>query len=139
MTFVVIWHAAVRTGVGLVFIAAALSKLLRPRSVRITVERYALLPSALVSIVALLLAPIELVTGLLLVLLARSSIYGVALALATGLLLLFSVAIASALARGLVISCGCGTLFGDHVVTPAALVRNVLLLIFLAIDSAPPL
>jgi hypothetical protein len=54
-------------------------------------------------------------------------------------LLIFSFAILSALVRGIEIPCGCGLVLNGHVITPATLTRNVLLLWLLALDAPFPL
>lgn len=122
---------AIRLGIGLLFFAAGVSKMLRRSSVRLTVERYRLLPSAIVGLAADLLGPSEVVVGSALAFspwlpLARMASIG-----AATLLVGFSLAIGSALARGISIPCGCGVLLGDHAVTPSILVRNMTLLLIL--------
>jgi hypothetical protein len=134
MIMVIVGAAIIQLGLGLLFIAAGISKLLRTRSVHHTVERYRLLPSGGVKVVAWLLGPIELATGTLLVLSPWIPVHPLAWTTATGLLLLFSIAIGSALARGISIPCGCGLLLGDHVITPITLSRNLLLLTLLIVD-----
>lgn len=118
----------IRLAVGLLFVTAGASKLLRSRSVRHTVAQYRLLPAWLTSIVASLVGPAELLIGLALGLSSWLPLGGLPWLGAAALLALFSLAIASALARGLNIPCGCGLLVGDHVITPVTLARNLILL-----------
>jgi Methylamine utilisation protein MauE len=121
----------IRFGIGLLFFAAGVSKMLRRHSVQLTVKRYRFLPAATVGPAALALGPAEIVVGSALVVSPWLPSAGLAWIGAAILLTLFSVAIASALARGLVIPCGCGILLGDHAVTPLILARNLTLLALL--------
>lgn len=123
----------IHLGIGLLFLATGVSKILRRSSVRLTIERYRLLPSAIVGPVAKLLGPIEVVVGSALALSLWFPPAGLAWIGAAALLVLFSLAISSALARGLIIPCGCGVLLADHTVTPTILARNLLLLVVLCV------
>lgn len=114
---------------GCVFASAGISKLLRPNAVRATVEGYRLLAPAPSRVVARLLGPVEVATGMLL---AASPVlpFAQGVRIAAGLELVgFSGVIASALARGIRIPCGCGPIVGDHVVTRTSLVRNGVLIL----------
>jgi uncharacterized membrane protein YphA (DoxX/SURF4 family) len=128
--------ALIRAGSGLLFLAAGASKLLRWRSVRHTVMQYRLLPSPGAGIFAWLIVPAELTAGALLMCSLWLPVHTVAWAIAGGLLALFSIAIGSALIRGIFIPCGCGWLLGNHTITPAALARNLLLIAALSADFA---
>ena len=138
LTLIVLWHFLVRAGFGLLFMASGISKLLHARSVRRTIERYALLPPMLVDLVARLLAPAELASGLLMLYSLWMPVHVIAWTAATVMLIFFTVAIGSALARGIVVPCGCGAILGDHLITPATIARNLLLIALLAIDAALP-
>lgn len=117
-------------GYGLLFLASGMSKWLRQRSVRLTVANYRLMPSRIVPVFAALLAIVETAAGILLILaLWLPPVYPLAWWMATGLLSLFSLAIATALVRGFHIPCGCGLLLNGHTITPATLVRNAMLLL----------
>ena len=98
------------------------------------VANYRLVPRSLLPIVRRMLAPAEVAAGVLLLVSLWLPVYSVAWTLAFGLLLVFSVGVASALARGLEIPCGCGLLLNGHVITRATLVRNLALLALLALD-----
>ena len=102
---------ALRLIVGAVLILASLGKLTDPRTFADALAAYVLLPAAAVAPVAVVLPWIELTAGLALLagIPARSAGL-VAAVLAVG----YVVATASALARGLSISCGC---FGDAAAT----------------------
>lgn len=122
----------IRLGMGFLFVAAGVSKVLRRSSVRLVVARYRLLPSVVVGPAAVSLGPFEVLVGLGLGVspwfpaAARPGLFGAAVLLVT-----FSLAISSALARGISVPCGCGVLLGDHAITPAILLRNLLLLLTL--------
>jgi hypothetical protein len=129
----------IRLGFGSLFFAAGISKSLRTGSVRHIVAHYRLMPQPLVPVAASALGPIEAVAGVLLLTSLFLPIYAEAWAMTAGLLLMFSLAILSALARGIEIPCGCGLVLNGHVITPATLTRNLLLLWLLALDAPFPL
>lgn len=89
---------------GLVFLQAGLSKLHDPWGFAQAVDNYRLLPPAALGLVALFLPALETVVGgtLLLGWLRRGTAWAT-----LGMLLAFELALASALWRGLNISCGC--------------------------------
>lgn len=127
---------ALRVVVGLLFMAAGGSKLLRVAAVRHTMRCYAVLPETATRAFAPLLGPGEVLIGLALVLSLRIPVLASSRLIALTLLVLFSAAIASALRHGLRIPCGCGTLVGDHVITRMTLARNLAVLTVLALDTA---
>jgi putative oxidoreductase len=96
--------ALLRVALGAVFIVASLDKIQNPEAFATNIANYRLLPYTVINAIAIVLPWLEVVTGTLLVL-------GVWIRASTmivwGLLLVFSVAISQALARGLDISCGC--------------------------------
>jgi uncharacterized membrane protein YphA (DoxX/SURF4 family) len=98
--------ALLRVALGTVFIVASLDKIQNPEAFATTIANYRLLPYTVINGVAIALPWLEVLTGSLLVLgvwiRAKTMI-------AWGLLLVFSIAISQALARGLDISCGCFT------------------------------
>lgn len=96
----------VRTGIalGLLFVSAALPKLVDPPSFAHMIYNYRILPGPLVNAAALVLPWFELLAGLALVLgIWRRT----AAAWIGGMLLLFVAAISFNLARGNAIDCGC--------------------------------
>jgi hypothetical protein len=118
----------VRWIVGLLFLVAALPKLSAPQELALAVFRYHLLPDALINLTALVLPWIELVAAVTLLLAAPSWRKAAALLL-TGLLIVFTAAIAISLARGLDITCGCFTLKpGLGQVGAWSIMRNLMLL-----------
>jgi uncharacterized membrane protein YphA (DoxX/SURF4 family) len=99
---------ACRVVVGCIFVLAAVTKLTNPGSFAATLLAYSVLPVAAVRPLALTLPWVELLVGgyLLVGLFTRAAAWG-----AIALLVVFSAAIAQALARGLSLDhCGC---FGD--------------------------
>ena len=104
---------SIRIVLGFVFIFAAISKVAEPEAFAKAIYNYKLLPLFLINILAITLPWIELSAGLLLV-------FGVSVkensAILSGMLLVFIIAIAISLARGLDINCGCfGTVDGSKV------------------------
>lgn len=104
---------AIRIVLGVVFIFAAVYKVSEPELFAMSIVNYKLLPIFLINILAITLPWIELCAGLLL-------IFGVAVkensTILSGLLLIFIIAIAISLMRGLDIECGCfGTVDGAKV------------------------
>lgn len=115
-----------RLGVGAVFLYAAWDKILHPDAFAQAIHHYRLVPGVLLHPWAHLLPVLEIVVGAALVLgLLRR---GAAL-LAAGLTVVFMVAIASALLRGLDISCGCFHTDGGHGVGLSLLLRDAVLLL----------
>jgi len=121
-----------RLAVGGIFIYASLDKLAHPAAFAQAIHHYRLVPDVLLHAWTHLLPVLEFVTGTALVLgLWRR---GAAL-VAAGLTVLFMVAIAAALARGLDISCGCFHTDGGHGVGLDLLLRDAVLLLL----TLPPL
>lgn len=117
---------ACRLLVGGVFIWASLDKVAHPAEFAKAIHHYRLVPYTLLHPAALLLPAVELLAGIALV--AGWQRRGAALLCAL-MLAVFVVAIASALARGLDISCGCFDTDGGHAVGLDLLWRDVLLLV----------
>jgi uncharacterized membrane protein YphA (DoxX/SURF4 family) len=97
---------AARVIVGFVLVLASFEKIVDPQAFASSVANYKILPSGLLPLVATILPWMELLGGLAL-------LFGImhrgAAALAGTMLVLFTVAVGSALLRGLDISCGCFT------------------------------
>jgi len=117
----------VRIGLGLLFIAAGALKIGHASDLAATITAFGLgLPGPLVAIVAVALPPFEVLLGVYLV---GGWLLPAASAVAAALLLLFIAAVASVVARGLTVSCGC---FGAADSAPATwwtVGRDVLFLI----------
>ncbi|HEY7954884.1 MAG TPA: MauE/DoxX family redox-associated membrane protein [Polyangia bacterium] len=100
------WIAlALRVGLGALFVIAGALKLGDPMRFAIEVTNYRLLP-ALAPYLAVILPPVEVVLGLALIAMPRSWRRAAALAL-TGLMAIFTVAVAQVVARGINVDCGC--------------------------------
>ncbi|MCS6809492.1 MAG: MauE/DoxX family redox-associated membrane protein [Bacteroidota bacterium] len=95
---------ASRLVLGSVFVVAGVEKIAQPHVFAKAIDNYQMLPSSLVQTMALILPWIEVVSGILLV-------FGVRLransAIVAGMLVVFLIAIGSAMARDLDIDCGC--------------------------------
>ena len=96
--------AFLRVALGAVFIVASLDKLQNPEAFATTIANYRILPYTFVNGIAIVLPWMEIITGTFLVMgiWTRAGTMIVCV-----LLVVFAVAIAQALARGLDISCGC--------------------------------
>jgi uncharacterized membrane protein YphA (DoxX/SURF4 family) len=99
------WLAlAARLYLGGLFVAASLHKIADPASFGLDIATYQLLPLALVNPMAIALPWIELVTGVVLVVGLRAR---AAALLVVGMMAMFIVALAWALAKDLTMRCGC--------------------------------
>lgn len=130
-----------RLAVGGVFVYASLDKIQHPQAFAVDIHNYRLVPWALLHPWAYYLPVLEATAGLALLLgVARR---GAALVLG-GLTVVFIVAIATALLRGLDISCGCFDTDSGHGVGLDLLLRDLVLLLaclppLLVRDSGPAL
>jgi uncharacterized membrane protein YphA (DoxX/SURF4 family) len=97
-----------RFAVAAILIVAAVGKLRDPQGFAQDIANYRMLPAGLVPVAAATLPGIEVALGAALVLGVWTRSAGIA---TTGLLLLFTIGIGSALVRGIDIDCGC---FGGH-------------------------
>ena len=96
--------AGARVYLALVFIFACIHKIAHPEDFAVDVATYQILPTILVNPMAVILPFIEAATGALLLVGYRTK--GAAL-LIFGMMLMFTVAVSIALARGFDMSCGC--------------------------------
>ena len=96
--------ALLRVALGAVFIVASLDKIQNPEAFATTVANYRILPYTFVNGIAIVLPWLEITTGTFLVL---GTWTRAGTMMVCGLLAVFAIAIAQALARGLDISCGC--------------------------------
>jgi uncharacterized membrane protein YphA (DoxX/SURF4 family) len=102
-----------RVGIGLVMLAAALGKIGDPAAFATQIHHYRLVPIEAENLLAILLPWVELLAGLSLVLgaHARSGAW-----LSAAMMAVFTLAVTTAVARGLDIECGCfGTSDATHV------------------------
>jgi len=94
-----------RVYLGGVFILAAWGKILDPYAFAVSIASYQMLPTELINIMAIFLPPLELVTGVLLILGVGTRMQVI---LINGMMVMFIVAISAALYRNLDMgSCGC--------------------------------
>ncbi len=116
----------IRLFVGLIFILAAITKVSDPQGFSQSIYNYKLMPDFIINFLAIAFPWIELVTGLLI-------IFGISVkenaAILSGLLVVFIIAIAISLARGLNIDCGCFGTVGGTKVGLQKILENVGLLI----------
>ena len=131
---------AARLYLGLVFLFACWHKILHPEVFALDVATYDILPLSLVNLQAIILPWVELVSGLLLILGVRSR---AAALLIFGMMVMFIVALSTALARGIDTSCGCfaSAAATDDPISWRTIARDVfwmvLALYVVAADRAP--
>lgn len=105
--------------VGIIFVFAAVEKIVQTDTFAVTILRYQMVPEAVVNLIAIFLPWIELVVGMAL-------LFGMkvrpAAFLAGLLMLLFTFAVASAWFRGLNIECGC---FGSAAATQVSIKKLI--------------
>jgi putative oxidoreductase len=89
---------------GAVFICAGFDKIRDPPQFADSIAAFAILPSALVNLLALGLPPFEIASGLLMLTARTRRIAALAIALSSSV---FFLALLSALVRGLTLDCGC--------------------------------
>lgn len=117
--------------VALIFILAGISKILTPTTFAQDIDNYRLLPYLLVTLMAVALPWIELVCGILLI--SGVGRRGAALLLLL-MCVMFLIAIGSAMARGLDITCGCFTMTSNGMkVGYTRLIEDVVLLILIGL------
>ncbi|MBV8532948.1 MAG: DoxX family protein [Verrucomicrobia bacterium] len=120
----------VRVTVGALFVLAGATKAYDPGAFAIEIQRYQLVPWVLAALISVYLPWLEMLSGALLLL---KRFERGALLLTTLLLLIFSLALASAMFRGLSIDCGCFGKAFTATGTTIPLLRNLLLLVFMGI------
>ncbi len=123
---------AVRIGLGLVFVYAGILKILDPVAFAGSVAAYKILPYELNYLVAAILPCVETVCGLLLIIGYRVR---AAACIIIAMNLVFMAALASTIARGLDIDCGCFRQGGEKTPAWMAIARDMVFLaaaVFLA-------
>ncbi len=95
---------SIQVGLGLLFIYASLDKIMNPGLFAKSISNYRLLPLPLLHISAIILPWLELICGIALVI---NRYQRAAYTIIGGLLLVFVLAITSAMFRGLDFNCGC--------------------------------
>ncbi|MBO7654968.1 MAG: DoxX family membrane protein [Kiritimatiellae bacterium] len=117
-----------RVGLGVMFIYSALAKLSNPDLFAYSVSRYRMLPDVTIGLFALTMPMLELLTGVAMLFtkwLRESAL------LVAGMMVMFIIALAQALVRGLEISCGCFGVpsVGGREEMVMALVRDLVLIV----------
>jgi len=97
-------HTLPRIIVGLLFVYASVEKIMTPDAFAVSVANYDLLPSFLIGPIALWLPWLEMLTGIMLI--TGRFALGAATT-ASGLMVIFCLAISISYLRGLNINCGC--------------------------------
>ena len=120
----------VRVAVGALFVFAGATKAYDPGAFAIEIQRYQLVPWIVAALISVYLPWLEMLSGALLLL---KRFERGALLLTTLLLLIFTLALASAMFRGLSIDCGCFGKAFTATGTTVPLLRNLLLLVFTGI------
>ena len=116
----------IRLVLGFVFIYASVDKIAHPAEFAQSIYNYRMMPHATINLMAILMPWLELICG---VLLAIGVLWRGSALLIGFMLLVFIIAISTALLRGLDISCGCFSVEGGHGVAVDLLVRDVLMFI----------
>ena len=116
----------IRIVIGALFVFAGATKAYDPAAFASEIQRYQLLPWLFGALLAAYLPWLEITSGLFLIL---GRFERGALLLVSVLLLTFTIALGSAIARGLSIDCGCFGKTFQSTGTVVPLVRNLLLLV----------
>ena len=114
--------ALLRVGLGVLFVMAAWPKLADPAAFATSVSNYRMLPVPIERLVALALPPLELLVGVALIV---GVVDAGASFLVFAMMVVFTVAIGTALGRGLDISCGCFDTEGGAKVGLGKMIENL--------------
>jgi uncharacterized membrane protein YphA (DoxX/SURF4 family) len=116
----------IRLLLGFVFVYASIDKIVHPGEFAQSIYNYRMMPHSTLNLMAIVMPWLELICGVLLAIgvLWRGSAFLIGF-----MLLVFIIAISTALLRGLDISCGCFSVEGGHGVAVDLLVRDVLMFI----------
>jgi putative oxidoreductase len=120
----------IRVALGALFVFAGASKAYDPGAFAIEIQRYQVVPWLLGGVTSVYLPWLEMLAGVLLLL---KRFERGALLVITLLLLVFTLALASAMFRGLSIDCGCFGKAFTATGTTVPLLRNLVLLVFTGI------
>ncbi|MDP6685146.1 MAG: MauE/DoxX family redox-associated membrane protein [Candidatus Marinimicrobia bacterium] len=129
-----IFILVIRLFLGALFIFASLDKIADPQSFARSIDNYHIIPFGLENSVAVILPWLELLIGLGLV--VGCMVDGAAI-ISMSLLVIFIVAISSAILRGYNIDCGCGLKEGELVGTQKLLENTILFLMGWVILNRP--
>ena len=114
----------IRLILGVTFVVASIDKIIHPDGFAQSIYNYRMLPDSTINLMAIIMPWLELVCGVLIMVgvFLRGSAFWIGL-----MLLIFIIALSSALARGLDISCGCFSVEGGHGVDIGLLVRDIIM------------
>jgi uncharacterized membrane protein YphA (DoxX/SURF4 family) len=117
---------AIRLVLGVVFIWAAVDKIVNPGDFAQNIYNYRMLPDGFINFMALTLPWLEIICGGLIIVgvFVRGSAFLIAF-----MLFIFIIAISYALMRGLDISCGCFSQEGGHEVAVDLLYRDIVMFV----------
>lgn len=121
-----------RVGIGLVFLAAAVTKIADPAAFAGQVHNYRLAPIAVENLIAMTLPWVELVAGLSLVLGVRARAGAIVAFVLMGI---FTIGVGSAWARGLDFECGCFGKASAQTIGASKFLQNVGLVAVAAIAA----
>ena len=124
----------IRLILGVLFLYAGIDKITEPQSFARSIDNYHIIPFGMENTMAIILPWLELLIGLGLVI--GCMVDGAAL-MPMGLLVVFIIAISSAILRGYNIECGCGLKEGELVGTQKLLENSILFLMGLFIMNRP--
>ncbi len=124
----------IRLILGVLFLYAGIDKITEPQSFARSIDNYHIIPFGMENTMAIILPWLELLIGLGLVI--GCMVDGAAL-MSMGLLVVFIIAISSAILRGYNIECGCGLKEGELVGTQKLLENSILFLMGLFIMNRP--
>ncbi len=125
---------AIRIVIGITFIWASVDKIFHPAEFAINIYNYRMLPYWAINLMAIIMPWLELMCGTLMIVgpLWRGSAFMIGV-----MLVVFIVALSSAIARGLDINCGCFSVGEEgHAVGVDLLIRDILMLVGIAIVLA---
>lgn len=129
-----IFILVIRLILGVLFLYASIDKITEPQSFARSIDNYHIIPFGMENTMAIILPWLELLIGLGLVI--GCMVDGAAL-MSMGLLVVFIIAISSAILRGYNIECGCGLKEGELVGTQKLLENSILFLMGLFIMNRP--
>ena len=124
-----------RLSLGAIFIYVSFDKINDPVTFSSEITAYQIVPFGFENFLAIILPWVELLTGICLVI--GAMVDGAAL-ISMGLLVVFIIAISSAILRGFNIECGCGLKEGEIVGAQKLLENTILFLIGLCIINRGP-
>ncbi len=118
-----------RMVIGGVFSSSALTKIMAPQALADAITGFEIIPESIALEAAIMLIWLELICGtfLLFGLWARASVIVI-----TGMLTLFEIGLISVVIRGIEVNCGCFGQFSEMQVGWAAIIRNMVQIIFCA-------